>query len=141
MPPYTTEAPGNSALKVMFGLGSAPPKHDPPASMEPYDLGRDGDLGALSNAQQGATNKLKTQTRLSNEQYLRQHPEVKYMVTAFLRDILTKQPENAREHFADFFTSPDLLKNIKTVEKEYAEMYHDDSVIRSLAKEELDSEV
>ncbi|CAH8851726.1 unnamed protein product [Trichobilharzia szidati] len=100
MPPYTTEAPGNSALKVMFGLGSAPPKHDPPASMEPYDLGRDGDLGALSNAQQGATNKLKTQTRLSNEQYLRQHPEVKYMVTAFLRDILTKQPENAREHFA-----------------------------------------
>ncbi|CAH8867871.1 unnamed protein product [Trichobilharzia szidati] len=68
----------------MFGLGSAPPKHDPPASMEPYDLGRDGDLGALSNAQQGATNKLKTQTRLSNEQYFRQHPEVKYMVTAFL---------------------------------------------------------
>nr|CAH8851468.1 unnamed protein product [Trichobilharzia regenti] len=100
IPPYTTEAPGNSTLKVMFGLGSAPPKHDPPASMEPYDLGRDGDLGALSNAQQGATNKLKTQTRLSNEQYLRQHPEVKYMVTAFLRDILTKQPENAREHFA-----------------------------------------
>nr|CAH8851459.1 unnamed protein product [Trichobilharzia regenti] len=118
----------------MFGLGSAPPKHDPPASMEPYDLGRDGDLGALSNAQQGATNKLKTQTRLSNEQYLRQHPEVKYMVTAFLRDILTKQPENAREHFAD------LLKNIKTVEKEYSEMYHDDGVIRSLAKEDLDSE-
>ncbi|VDP96106.1 unnamed protein product [Trichobilharzia regenti] len=71
----------------MFGLGSAPPKHDPPASMEPYDLGRDGDLGALSNAQQGATNKL------------------------------------------------------KTVEKEYSEMYHDDGVIRSLAKEDLDSEV
>ncbi|CAH8851761.1 unnamed protein product [Trichobilharzia szidati] len=104
----------------MFGLGSAPPKHDPPASMGPYDLGRDGELGALSNAQQGVTNKLKTQTRLSNEQYFRQHPEVKYMVTAFLRDILTKQPENAGEHFAGkwikkytfshFFTSLDLLK-------------------------------
>ncbi|CAH8868337.1 unnamed protein product [Trichobilharzia szidati] len=124
----------------MYGLGSTPPKHDPSASMEPYDLGRNGDLGALSNAQQRATNKLKTQTRLSNEQYLQQHPEVKYMVTAFLRDKWIKQPENAREYFADFFTSPDLLKNIKTVRKEYADMYQDDGVIRSLAKEDLDSE-
>ncbi|CAH8507418.1 unnamed protein product [Schistosoma turkestanicum] len=83
----------------MFDVGSAPPKHDPPAGMEPYDLPRERDLGALSNAQQAATNKLKTETRLNNELYLRKHPEIKYMITAFLRDILTKQPEDAREHF------------------------------------------
>ncbi|CAH8531390.1 unnamed protein product [Heterobilharzia americana] len=125
----------------MFDTGSAPPKHDPPASMEPYDLGGDKDLGALSNAQQAATNQLKTQTRLSNEQYLRRHPEVKYMITAFLRDILTKQPEDAREHFVDFFTSPNLLSNIETIKEEYMQQYHDDSVIRSLGQEDLHPEV
>ncbi|CAH8554202.1 unnamed protein product [Schistosoma guineensis] len=70
----------------MFDLGSYRPNHDPPAGMEPYDLPREGDLGALSNAQQGATNKLKAQTRLNNEHYLRKHPEIKYMITAFLRE-------------------------------------------------------
>nr|CAX74063.1 hypothetical protein [Schistosoma japonicum] len=120
----------------MFDPGSAPPKHDPPAGMEPYDLARDGDLGALSNAQQAATNKLKTQTRINNEQYLRKHPEVKYMITAFLRDILMKQPENARGHFVDFFTSPNLLSNIEAIKDEYMKQYHDDQVMRSLAKEE-----
>ncbi|KAH8878458.1 RIIa domain-containing protein 1 [Schistosoma japonicum] len=108
----------------MFDPGSAPPKHDPPAGMEPYDLARDGDLGALSNAQQAATNKLKTQTRINNEQYLRRHPEVKYMITAFL------------SYFLDFFTSPNLVSNIEAIKDEYMKQYHDDQVMRSLAKEE-----
>ncbi|VDO90678.1 unnamed protein product [Schistosoma mattheei] len=125
----------------MFDPGSYRPNHDPPAGMEPYDLPREGDLGALSNAQQGATNKLKAQTRLNNEHYLRKHPEIKYMITAFLRDILTKQPEDAREHFVDFFTSPNLESNIENIKKEFTDQYHDDQVIRSLAQEEQHSKI
>ncbi|CAH8556651.1 unnamed protein product [Schistosoma margrebowiei] len=125
----------------MFDPGSYRPNHDPPAGMEPYDLPREKDLGALSNAQQGETNKLKAQTRLNNELYLRKHPEIKYMITAFLRDILTKQPEDAREHFVDFFTGPNLESNIDNIKKEFTDQYHDDQVIRSLAQEEPQPEI
>ncbi|KAH9588549.1 RIIa domain-containing protein 1 [Schistosoma haematobium] len=125
----------------MFDPGSYRPNHDPPAGMEPYDLPTEGDLGALSNAQQGATNKLKAQTRLNNEHYLRKHPEIKYMITAFLRDILTKQPEDAREHFVDFFTSPNLESNIENIKKEFTDQYHDDQVIRSMAQEKQQPEI
>lgn len=35
------------------------PKHMPPHGMEPYDLGGDGNLGALSQEQQEKLNKFK----------------------------------------------------------------------------------
>jgi len=37
----------------------AKPKNDPPHGMEPYDLGGDGDLGALSPEQQTKLNQFK----------------------------------------------------------------------------------
>ncbi|KAA0190037.1 RIIa domain-containing protein 1 [Fasciolopsis buskii] len=117
-------------------VGSAKPKHDPPVAMEPYDLGGPGDLGALSNEQQWHTNILKTQTRLSNERYLRQHPEVNYMISAFLKDLLLKQPSDPRQHFTDFFTHPDLLTRIEEVKDEFEQQHHDDTVVRSLAGED-----
>lgn len=117
-------------------VGSAKPKHDPPVAMEPYDLGAPGDLGALSNEQQWHTNILKTQTRLSNERYLRRHPEITYMISAFLKDLLLKQPSDPRQYFTDFFTHPDLITRIEEVKDEFELQHHDDTVVRSLAGED-----
>ncbi|TPP63118.1 RIIa domain-containing protein 1 [Fasciola gigantica] len=115
--------------------GSAKPQHDPPIAMEPYDLGRAGDLGALSNEQQWHTNILKTRTRINNERYLRNHPEINHMISAFLRDLLLKQPKDPRQHFTDFFTHPDLITRIEEVKEEYEQQHHDDMVVRKLAGE------
>ncbi|KAF7258639.1 hypothetical protein EG68_03921 [Paragonimus skrjabini miyazakii] len=120
--------------------GSAPPNHDPPISMEPYDLAKSGDLGALNNHQQAATNKLKTETRLNNELYLRRHPEIRYMISAFLRDLLLKKPEDARKHFTDFFTHPDLLKRMDEQKEEYQRQHEDDVTARMLADEDFDED-
>ncbi|KAH3833103.1 RIIa domain-containing protein 1-like [Dreissena polymorpha] len=84
------------------------PKLDNPHGMEPYDLGGGDDLGALSKDQQEKLNKYKIKTRIENEKYLREHPEVECLVSGFLQDVLTRRPENIREFAADHFTDPDL---------------------------------
>lgn len=49
-----------STSVVYFSLAMADkPKHMPPHGMEPYDLGGDGNLGALSQEQQEKLNKFK----------------------------------------------------------------------------------
>ncbi|KAG5445523.1 RIIa domain-containing protein 1 [Clonorchis sinensis] len=118
--------------------GSAPPKHDPPFTMEAYDLGGPDKLGALRNDQQAATNRLKTETRINNEKYLREHPEIQFMISAFLRDLLLKQPEDPRKHFTDFFIRPDLRDQILQLEKEYYQKMEDDTTVRLLAGEHYD---
>ncbi|KAK7489243.1 hypothetical protein BaRGS_00019495 [Batillaria attramentaria] len=84
------------------------PKHEAPQGMEPYDLGKGDDLGALSTEQQEKLNKFKIQTRMENEKYLREHPEVECILAGFLGDALTKRPEDIREFAAEYFTSTDL---------------------------------
>ncbi|KER31832.1 hypothetical protein T265_02058 [Opisthorchis viverrini] len=116
--------------------GSAPPKHDPPLTMEAYDLGGPGKLGALKNHQQAATNRLKTETRINNEKYLREHPEIQFMISAFLRDLLVKQPEDPRKHFTDFFIRSDLRDQILELEREYSQKMEDNATLRLLAGED-----
>ncbi|XP_033749626.1 RIIa domain-containing protein 1-like [Pecten maximus] len=90
------------------------PKHHPPHGMEPYDLSRQDDLGALSQEQQDKLNKFKTQTRLENEKYLRNHPEVECLIAGFLGDVLRNRPDNIKDFAAGYFTDdklPDVLEN------------------------------
>ncbi|CAG5118654.1 unnamed protein product [Candidula unifasciata] len=84
------------------------PQHGPPHGMEKYDLGGADDLGALSVAQQADLNQFKIKTRISNESYLRDHPEVECLIAGFLGDVLTKRPESIREFAAEYFTNPSL---------------------------------
>jgi hypothetical protein len=94
------------------------PEHDPPHSAEKYDLGGFDDLGALSTDQQQKLNAFKVKTRIDNEQYLREHPELECLLTNFLREVVRQRPDNVRDFAADFFTNPELPK---TVEKLLAE--------------------
>ncbi|XP_064594912.1 RIIa domain-containing protein 1-like [Liolophura sinensis] len=84
------------------------PRHNAPEGMEPYDLGGPGDLGALSKEQQEKLNNFKIKTRVDNEKFLRDHPEVECLLAGFLGQVLMKRPEDIREFAADYFTSPDL---------------------------------
>ena len=45
------------------------PKHDHPEGMEPYDLGGENDLGALSKEQQEKLNKFKVKRYLLDERF------------------------------------------------------------------------
>ncbi|ESP04803.1 hypothetical protein LOTGIDRAFT_109278 [Lottia gigantea] len=66
------------------------------------------DLGALSQEQQSKLNKFKIQTRVENEKYLREHPEVESLMGGFLSDVLTKRPDNIQEFAAKYFIQPDV---------------------------------
>ncbi|XP_033097011.1 RIIa domain-containing protein 1-like [Anneissia japonica] len=85
----------------------AVPNHNPPHGMENYDF------GALSEEQQDKLNQFKVATRLANEKYLREHPEVDLLLAAFLGDVLSKRPDHIRDFAADWFTSPLLQDTIK----------------------------
>jgi len=89
------------------------PHHDPPHSMEPYDLGGVENMGALSSDQQQKLNELKIKTRVENEKYLREHPELECLLSSFLRDVVRHRPDNVRDFAADFFTNPDLAKTVE----------------------------
>ncbi|XP_001176667.1 RIIa domain-containing protein 1 [Strongylocentrotus purpuratus] len=84
----------------------AVPNHNPPQGMEGYDF------GALSPEQQEKLNNFKMQTRVANEKYLRDHPEVDILLAEFLRDVLSRRPENIQDFAADWFTKPQLAENI-----------------------------
>ncbi|WAQ99827.1 RIAD1-like protein [Mya arenaria] len=77
------------------------PQENSPHGMEPYDLGGNGDLGALSKEQQEKLNKYKIKTRIENEKYLREHPEVECLVSGFLQYV--------NKHFTD----PDLPTDVE----------------------------
>ncbi|XP_076465486.1 RIIa domain-containing protein 1-like [Babylonia areolata] len=89
------------------------PKHKAPEGMEPYDLGGDNDLGALSKKQQEELNTFKIKTRMENERYLRDHPEVECILAGFLGETLMKRPEDIREFAAEYFTKPDLPSKVQ----------------------------
>ncbi|CAH1255008.1 RIIa domain-containing protein 1-like [Branchiostoma lanceolatum] len=93
--------------KTKMAEGVAKPQRDPPQGMEPFDR------GALSEEQQAKLNQFKVQTRLGNERYLREHPEVSCMVSGFLGDVLAKKPENIREFAAEYFRNPELPDQVR----------------------------
>lgn len=71
------------------------------------------DPDALSSAQQEKLRQFKINTRISNERYLRSHPEVELLVSDFLREVLLKRPENILEFAAEHFTDPEFPRRIQ----------------------------
>ncbi|KAA0703582.1 RIIa domain-containing protein 1 [Triplophysa tibetana] len=58
------------------------------------------DFGALSTEQQERLRQFKIKTRMSNEKYLRSHPEVDLLLSDFLREVFLKRPTDIREFAA-----------------------------------------
>ncbi|XP_043935876.1 RIIa domain-containing protein 1 isoform X1 [Protopterus annectens] len=71
------------------------------------------DPGALSRVQQEKLRQFKINTRISNERYLRSHPEVELLVSDFVREVLLKRPENILEFAAEHFVDPEFPRRIQ----------------------------
>ncbi|XP_073420726.1 RIIa domain-containing protein 1 [Dendrobates tinctorius] len=79
------------------------------------DMSEGADHGALNCEQQQCLRDWKIQTRIINEEYLRNHADLQLLLSGFIRDVLQKRPENIREFAADYFT--DLRRQAKLQEK------------------------
>nr|XP_047140693.1 cyclic GMP-AMP synthase isoform X3 [Hydra vulgaris] len=58
------------------------------------------DPEALTNEQQKKLDSFKIKTRISNENYLRSHPEIDCLLTNFISEICKQKPNNVREYAA-----------------------------------------
>lgn len=74
------------------------------------------DRTALTKDQQERLNQHKIVTRLENEHYLRAHPEVPVMMSAFLREVLLRRPQKIREFASEYFTDPKLSDKVKALD-------------------------
>ncbi|XP_067930348.1 RIIa domain-containing protein 1-like [Watersipora subatra] len=108
------------------------PKADPPHGLERYDLGGPNDLGALSKTQQEKLNRHKIQTRMANEKYLREHPEVDCLLSSFLRDVYLQRPEDIREFAATYFNDVNLPDKIEEAMTEKQEKHYELKVLRNI---------
>ena len=68
----------------------------------------DSEYNILSKQQQEKLHQQKVQMRLNNEKYLRAHPELKALVSFFMRTLLEEKPEKPELFAAEFFTRPDV---------------------------------
>jgi hypothetical protein len=59
----------------------------------------------LSAEQQDKLNEKKVVLRLENEQYLREHPELKQLLNRFFLRALAVRPDNVEQFAASWFTS------------------------------------
>ncbi|XP_048381640.1 RIIa domain-containing protein 1-like [Stegostoma tigrinum] len=84
----------------------------PPYGTEAYDL------GALNSEQQQRLYHFKINTRLANEYYLRNHPEVGMLLREFMRSVLLERPDNIREFASTYYTDASLPEKIQRMVNE-----------------------
>eukprot|EP00041_Stephanoeca_diplocostata_P028012 m.782290 g.782290 ORF g.782290 m.782290 type:complete len:106 (+) comp23290_c0_seq7:47-364(+) len=58
----------------------------------------------LSTEQQKKLDDAKIQARIDDEKYLRSHPEIKLMMSAFTKEVLRHQPDDIKGFAKNFFT-------------------------------------
>ena len=70
------------------------------------------EYAVLSAEQQKELEQKKVEMRLENERYLRSHPELKKLVSAYMRALLEAKPDSPEEFAGTFFCDPGLRKMI-----------------------------
>ncbi len=65
---------------------------------------------------------MQLELRIENERYFRQHPEIRGLITLFVRKILDDRPENILEYAGTFFDRAELRDIVdQAIEKERSE--------------------
>ncbi|XP_076356106.1 RIIa domain-containing protein 1-like [Tachypleus tridentatus] len=72
----------------------------------------------LNNTQKTEVEELKIQKKMDNEKYLQDHPEVRLIISRFLREVFEKQPSNIPQFAADLFGSETFKTGIDKVLEE-----------------------
>ena len=70
----------------------------------------DGRPSVLSAGQQAALDSKKIELAAADEAYLREHPEVRGMVSAFTRHCLSTRPESVRKEAVTYFRDTERVK-------------------------------
>jgi len=68
---------------------------------------------SLSEAHQKSLNDAKTALRASNEEYLREHPELRALMSHFMSRLLEKKPKDVQAFAAEFFMADDLEEEVR----------------------------
>ena len=72
----------------------------------------------ILKAQKNEIEKKKLELRMKNERYLREHPEINYIVELFVSKILDDRPENILEYGGTFFDSAGLREQVEKYTKQ-----------------------
>jgi len=82
----------------------------------------------LLKIQKNKINQIKFYTRIDNEKYLREHPELEFIIQQFLVKLLEDQPKNCISYAGNFFHTTNFregyekyLKDLENKEKEETE--------------------
>eukprot|EP00040_Diaphanoeca_grandis_P041277 m.262739 g.262739 ORF g.262739 m.262739 type:complete len:98 (+) comp46851_c0_seq1:204-497(+) len=68
----------------------------------------------LTDEQQSVLNGVKIDTRFEDEAYLRAHPEIKLMVSAFTKSVLDNLPSDVKAFAGEYFTDGKLSEKVET---------------------------
>ncbi|XP_013783026.1 RIIa domain-containing protein 1-like [Limulus polyphemus] len=66
----------------------------------------------LNDAQKTELEELKIQKKIENEKYLRDHPEVRLIISRFLKEVFQKEPSNIPQFAAELFGSETFKADI-----------------------------
>ena len=101
----------------------------------------------LLKIQKNKINQIKFYTRIDNEKYLREHPELEFIIQQFLVKLLEDQPKNCISYAGNFFHTTNFRegydKYLKNKEKEETEKNKPnvEEKLESVKEEEDEKEV
>jgi hypothetical protein len=71
----------------------------------------------LLKTQKKQINRIKFYTRIDNEKYLREHPEIEFIIENFLIKLLEDRPTNTLAYSGDYFNKTDFRVLYESNEK------------------------
>ena len=69
--------------------------------------------GLLSQEHEAALAAAKQKLREENEEYIRQHPELRGAIRLLMAKLLDDTPEDLQQYVCEFFTDPDLERKVE----------------------------
>lgn len=75
----------------------------------------------LLKIQKNQINRIKFNTRIDNEKYLREHPEIEFIIQQFLVKLLEDQPQNVLSYAGNYFHSTNFREGWEKFLKEFQE--------------------
>ena len=69
--------------------------------------------GLLSQEHEAALAAAKRKLREENEEYIRQHPELRGAIRLLMAKLLDDTPEDLQQYVCEFFTDPDLERKVE----------------------------
>ena len=69
--------------------------------------------GLLSQEHEAALAAAKQKLREENEEYIRQHPELRGAIRLLMAKLLDDTPDDLQQYVCEFFTDPDLERKVE----------------------------